>query len=377
MTDTTGHDTPQTEATARTEAPARIEPAYKVERPKPRMTRKRKLGMGALLAGASLAALWTVLPTGRAIPAVETSAVEEFQDQEGGSAFGAIEPRPEAKSAGDSGFADIEGEFAAQSGESDARNAALQTEVDRLQKELRHLAKSADAGKDQTARDLALAQEKAQAQNLALIEGMRQEFDQQIAALSADSETRSTIDSAREADLAARRAEREAQLAARVASLALQPGDVVQAFLRPNPGFQPDRSQTPLILIGAGTGIGPLAGFLRANRGHRPMHLWFGARHPQADFLYAEELTHWQSDKRLTSLHTAFSRKGRRHYVQDALREDAEAIRRLMADGGRIMVCGGRDMAQGVRDAMTEILHPLGLSPAALRAGGRYAEDVY
>jgi sulfite reductase (NADPH) flavoprotein alpha-component len=159
--------------------------------------------------------------------------------------------------------------------------------------------------------------------------------------------------------------------------LALQPGDVVRAFVRPNPGFQPDRSQTPLILIGAGTGIGPLAGFLRANRGQRPIHLWFGARHPQADYLYAEELTNWQRDQRLTGLHTAFSRMGRRHYVQDALREDAEAIRRLMAEGGRVMVCGGREMAQSVRDVMTEILHPLGLSPATLRAGGRYAEDVY
>ena len=159
--------------------------------------------------------------------------------------------------------------------------------------------------------------------------------------------------------------------------LALQPGDTVQAFLRPNPGFQPDRSQAPLILIGAGTGIGPLAGFLRANRGHRPMHLWFGARHPQADYLYAEDLAAWQGDGRLTGLHTAFSRTGRRHYVQDALREDAEAIRRLMAEGARVMVCGGREMAQGVRDAMTEILHPVGLSPAALKAGGRYAEDTY
>ena len=159
--------------------------------------------------------------------------------------------------------------------------------------------------------------------------------------------------------------------------LALQPGDTVKAFLRPNPGFQPDQSLTPLILIGSGTGIGPLAGFLRANRGHRPMHLWFGARHPQADYLYAEDLTTWQTDKRLTGLRTAFSRMGRRHYVQDILREDADAIRRLMAEGARVMVCGGREMAQGVRDAMTDILHPLGLSPATLRAGGRYAEDVY
>jgi sulfite reductase (NADPH) flavoprotein alpha-component len=159
--------------------------------------------------------------------------------------------------------------------------------------------------------------------------------------------------------------------------LDLQPGDAVQAFLRPNPGFRPDHSNAPLILIGAGTGIGPLAGFLRGNRGHRPMHLWFGARHPQADYLYAGDLAEWQGDGRLTGLHTAFSRTARGQYVQDALRQDAEAIRRLMAQGARVMVCGGREMAQGVRDALSDILRPMDLSPAILKAGGRYAEDVY
>ena len=159
--------------------------------------------------------------------------------------------------------------------------------------------------------------------------------------------------------------------------LALQPGDAVQGFVRLNPGFHPARSMAPLILIGAGTGIGPLAGFLRANAGRKPMHLWFGARHPQADFLYGDDLAAWQGNGQLTTLHTAFSRTGARHYVQDALRQDAEAIRSLMARGAQVMVCGGREMAQGVREAMDDILAPVGLSPALLKAGGRYAEDVY
>ena len=34
----------------------------------------------------------------------------------------------------------------------------------------------------------------------------------------------------------------------------------------------------PLILIGAGTGIGPLAGFVRGNAGRRPIHVFFGMR---------------------------------------------------------------------------------------------------
>ena len=91
----------------------------------------------------------------------------------------------------------------------------------------------------------------------------------------------------------------------------------------------------------------------------------------------AEQLAEWQGDGRLTGLHTAFSRTAQRHYVQDALREDADVIRRLMAQGARVMVCGGREMAQGVREAMADILQPVGLSPAALKAGGRYAEDTY
>ena len=169
------------------------------------------------LAGASLAALWTVWPSSRAIPDVETSAVEEFQDQAGGSPFGAIEPGPEAKPAGD-GFSDIEGELASQREDLEARNATLQSEVERLQRELGDLADRADAEKDQTAKELALALEEAQSQNLALMEDMRRQFDQEIAVLKASADTAGAAEAAREAELAAKRAEREAQLAARVAS---------------------------------------------------------------------------------------------------------------------------------------------------------------
>jgi len=157
----------------------------------------------------------------------------------------------------------------------------------------------------------------------------------------------------------------------------LEPGQTITAFVRPNPAFRPDRSAAPLLLIGAGTGIGPLAGFIRANGLRRPVHLWFGARHPQADFLYADDLRRWSEDGRLTHLVTAFSRTASRQHVQDRLRADADRVRDLVAAGARIMVCGGRDMALGVRDALTDILAPVGLSPDTLRDGGRYAEDSY
>ena len=159
--------------------------------------------------------------------------------------------------------------------------------------------------------------------------------------------------------------------------MALQPGQSVQAFLRPNPAFQPDRGTTPLILIGAGTGIGPLAGFIRAEGGRRPVHLWFGARHPDADLLFGEDLERWSDEGRLTGLRTAFSRSGPRQHVQDALRTDALALRALIARGARIMVCGGRDMARGVQGALNEILAPMDLTLVTLKSEGRYAEDTY
>ena len=157
----------------------------------------------------------------------------------------------------------------------------------------------------------------------------------------------------------------------------LAPGDTVKAFLRPNPGFKPGKVRAPLILIGAGTGIGPLAGFIRSNTKHRPIHLFFGMRHLQNDFLYGQDLNDWQRAGHLTRLDTAVSRGTGPNYVQDALRAEAQEVARLIRDGARIMVCGGRGMAVGVTEALADILAPQGLTPAGLKAEGRYVEDVY
>ena len=158
---------------------------------------------------------------------------------------------------------------------------------------------------------------------------------------------------------------------------ALEPGDTVAAFLRRNPGFRPGRGRAPLILIGAGTGIGPLAGLVRGNARGRPVHLFFGMRHPDSDFFYGEDFPGWQDEGRLTRMVMAVSRGARPHYVQDTLRGDASQVAELVRDGARVMVCGGREMAAGVADALADILAPVGLTPAVLKAEGRYVEDVY
>jgi sulfite reductase (NADPH) flavoprotein alpha-component len=161
------------------------------------------------------------------------------------------------------------------------------------------------------------------------------------------------------------------------ALLALEPGQTVAAFLRRNPRFHAGRDRTPLVLIGAGTGIGPLAGFIRANDRQRPIQLFFGLRHPDSDFLYREELEAWTSDGRLTSLATACSRGSHPRYVQHAIAAERATFIQAIRSGARVMVCGGREMAAGVAETVALILEPIGLSPAVLRAEGRYVEDIY
>lgn len=157
----------------------------------------------------------------------------------------------------------------------------------------------------------------------------------------------------------------------------LQPGATIEAFVRPHESFRPAAGSTPVILIGAGTGIGPLIGFIRHNEPQRAMYLYFGARSREDGFLYGEELDRLVGDRRLHSLTTAFSRSLDRSYVQDRLVADAQRLRELVGHGAQIMVCGGRKMAEGVAKAWESILAGTGLSVAQLRTQGRYVEDVY
>jgi sulfite reductase (NADPH) flavoprotein alpha-component len=151
----------------------------------------------------------------------------------------------------------------------------------------------------------------------------------------------------------------------------------IEAFIRKNPAFRPARGKAPLILIGAGTGIGPLAGFIRHNTRRRPVHLYWGGRNPASDFLYEGELAKYLADQRLTRLKTAFSRVTGGGYVQDRIASDAIELRDLIQRGAHVMVCGGRDMAAGVARELEAITGPIGLDLHTLKSQGRYIEDVY
>lgn len=154
-------------------------------------------------------------------------------------------------------------------------------------------------------------------------------------------------------------------------------GDRIDVFIQKNARFKPSRGKFPIILIGAGTGIGPLLGFIRANTSHRNMHLYWGGRLAQSDYLYEKELESCLAEQQLSQLHLAFSRSPQPAYVQDKLIEDADHVRKLIAENGQVLICGGRPMAHDVATAMNTILAPLSLDVATLKKLGRYLEDTY
>ncbi len=154
-------------------------------------------------------------------------------------------------------------------------------------------------------------------------------------------------------------------------------GKTIHMFIQPNPDFRPSSCQSSIILVGAGTGIGPLAGFIRNNNAKHPIYLYWGGRDPASDFLYKPELDEYLADGRLTQLNAAFSRVKQGAYVQDRVLDDATQIRHLVQGGGQILVCGSRAMAANIRQAFNEILAPANLSVQALQLQGRYREDVF
>ena len=157
----------------------------------------------------------------------------------------------------------------------------------------------------------------------------------------------------------------------------LQPGQHIAAFIQANPHFRPASGKAPVILIGAGAGIGPLAGFIRNNTDKYPMYLYWGGRDPASDFLYEPELGEYLADRRLTQLHAVFSRVKEGGYVQDRVLDHASQIRRLIENGAQILVCGSRAMATGIMHAVDGILSPLNLDVQTLKLQGRYREDVF
>lgn len=168
-------------------------------------------------------------------------------------------------------------------------------------------------------------------------------------------------------------------------------GEQLRLYLAPNERFRlPSDPGRDIIMIGPGTGVAPFRGFVqeRAAIGAPGRNwLFFGNPRFREDFLYQLEWQQYLRDGRLHRLDLAFSRDGgRRCYVQDRMREQAERLWAWLSEGAYLYVCGDATrMAKGVHAALLEIAERRGGLDGdgaaewirALEAEGRYRRDVY
>ena len=133
-------------------------------------------------------------------------------------------------------------------------------------------------------------------------------------------------------------------------------------FLHANNNFRlPEDSETPVIMVGPGTGIAPFRAFLqhRKAHGHTGKNwLFFGDQRRESDFLYREDLEGMHQDGTLTRLDLAFSRdQAKKIYVQDRMRENADELYRWLERGAYFYVCGDANrMAKDVDVALLDAI---------------------
>lgn len=165
----------------------------------------------------------------------------------------------------------------------------------------------------------------------------------------------------------------------------------VRVFIEHNDNFRlPANPETPVIMIGPGTGIAPFRAFMQqraADDAAGKNWLFFGNPHFTEDFLYQVEWQRYVKEGVLTRIDLAWSRDQKEKvYVQDKLREQGAELWRWINDGAHIYVCGDANrMAKDVEQALLEVIAEFGGMDAEtadeflseLRVERRYQRDVY
>ena len=165
----------------------------------------------------------------------------------------------------------------------------------------------------------------------------------------------------------------------------------IRVFIEHNDNFRlPANPETPVIMIGPGTGIAPFRAFMQqraADDAPGKNWLFFGNPHFTEDFLYQVEWQRYVKEGVLNRIDLAWSRDQKEKvYVQDKLREQGAELWRWINEGAHIYVCGDATrMARDVEQALLEVIAEFGGMDtetadeylSELRVERRYQRDVY
>ncbi|MFM5357121.1 assimilatory sulfite reductase (NADPH) flavoprotein subunit [Aeromonas veronii] len=165
----------------------------------------------------------------------------------------------------------------------------------------------------------------------------------------------------------------------------------VRVFIEHNDNFRlPTNPDTPVIMVGPGTGIAPFRAFIQereAQGAEGKNWLFFGNPHFTQDFLYQVEWQRYVKSGLLSKISLAFSRdQTNKIYVQDRLREAGQELYQWLEAGAHFYVCGDANkMAKDVQEALLDVIAEHGHKSreeaeeylSELRRAKRYQRDVY
>lgn len=171
----------------------------------------------------------------------------------------------------------------------------------------------------------------------------------------------------------------------------LQPGDTLPVYLQRNQNFKlPQNPDTPIIMVGPGTGIAPFRSFIQEREetgAEGKSWLFFGDQHFVTDFLYQTEWQKWLENGVLTRMDVAFSRDtNEKVYVQHRILEKSKELFEWIQEGAVVYICGDeKNMALDVHHTLIEIFeNEGGMSRdkaeeylAEMQQQKRYQRDVY
>lgn len=171
----------------------------------------------------------------------------------------------------------------------------------------------------------------------------------------------------------------------------LQPGDSVPIYIQNNENFKlPDNSETPIIMVGPGTGVAPFRSFMQEREeigAEGKSWMFFGDQHFVTDFLYQTEWQKWLKDGVLTKMDVAFSRDtAEKVYVQHRMLEQSKELFQWLQEGAHLYICGDeKHMAHDVHQTLIGIIETEGSMSredaeaylADMQQQKRYQRDVY
>jgi sulfite reductase (NADPH) flavoprotein alpha-component len=171
----------------------------------------------------------------------------------------------------------------------------------------------------------------------------------------------------------------------------LQPGDTLPVYIQHNQNFKlPENPDTPIIMVGPGTGIAPFRSFMQEREeigAEGKSWVFFGDQHFVTDFLYQTEWQKWLKDGVLTKMDVAFSRDTEEKvYVQHRMLENSKELFQWLQEGAVVYICGDeKNMAHDVHNTLLEIIEKEGSMNrdqaveflADMQQQKRYQRDVY